>query len=146
MLDILPGGNRTGVPLVDAPGIHPYGRSMSPRGTSGTAQPPWAMGAPDEGDSQTAAAYIDLARARRKQDFRWFARSQGMASGMIEQLWRELRALRTPASSASVWRQTSRRAAARRGSAGPTPSARRVRLSKAARQERSRRTGSRTRA
>lgn len=38
-----------------------------------------------------AATYLELARARREEDFRWFARSQGMTGETIEALWRRLR-------------------------------------------------------
>jgi hypothetical protein len=37
-----------------------------------------------------AATYMDLARALRWDDFRWFARSRGMSPEAIDRLWREL--------------------------------------------------------
>lgn len=50
----------------------------------------WSSGAPDEGTAETAATYMELARQRREDDFRWFARSQGMTPEMVDALWREL--------------------------------------------------------
>ncbi|MGH7392315.1 MAG: hypothetical protein ACREM3_23085, partial [Candidatus Rokuibacteriota bacterium] len=92
---------------------------MSYRRSRGRVRRPWASGAPDEGSAQTAAEYADLARARRKDDFQWFARSQGMTPPMIEQLWRELRADSITSSAlASSWRPRAARAAVRRGRAG----------------------------
>jgi hypothetical protein len=43
-------------------------------------------------DPATAAIYLDLVRARRKDDFRWLARSQGVPPHLVEELWRGLQA------------------------------------------------------
>lgn len=39
----------------------------------------------------TAAVYGELARAGRREDFRWFALSQGVAREMVDELWRDTR-------------------------------------------------------
>jgi hypothetical protein len=40
-----------------------------------------------------AEIYLELARAGRRDDFRWFALSQGVAVEMVEDLWRDTRAV-----------------------------------------------------
>ena len=37
--------------------------------------------------SETGVVYLDLAAAGRKEDFVWFARSQGVSPDRIEALW-----------------------------------------------------------
>lgn len=34
-----------------------------------------------------AEVYVDLVRADRRDDFRWLARSQGLAASRAEELW-----------------------------------------------------------
>jgi len=41
---------------------------------------------------QTLAVYVELIRARRREDFRWFARSQGVPADRIDALWEGLSA------------------------------------------------------
>lgn len=36
------------------------------------------------------AVYVDLAREGRKDEFRWFARSQGVPDERVEALWRSV--------------------------------------------------------
>ncbi len=40
---------------------------------------------------RTSVPYLDLARAGRREDFAWLARSQGVDADVIEPLWRQLR-------------------------------------------------------
>lgn len=53
---------------------------MSCRWLCGRARPP--VPPPEE-----AAAYVDLARAGRREDFRWLALSQGVPAEAVDDLW-----------------------------------------------------------
>ena len=44
-----------------------------------------ASGVPAETDA--AAVYRELARSRREEEFRWFARSQGVAQENVDRMW-----------------------------------------------------------
>ena len=64
---------------------------MSCRWTSASPLPTWPARDPGAG-AELASVYADLARARREEDFRWLARSQGMRPETIDSLWQDLSA------------------------------------------------------
>jgi hypothetical protein len=51
-----------------------------PRGTEAGLSP-----------TESAEIYLELARAGRREDFRWFALSQGVGLERVDKLWQETR-------------------------------------------------------